>query len=124
MTGCAVATGQTYVVQAITPGLDVGDEGNYSDGVALHTPSTWGDVVSTCFDDDCLPPDGSVGVDDILATITRFQGIPNAPVIWLDISSSRGTDVPNQAVDIGDILDTIAGFQGEVYPGDGPLGCP
>jgi hypothetical protein len=69
-------------------------------------------------------PDGSVGIDDILAEIGKFQGVDNAPLTWLDIASSQGSDLPNQAIDIGDILATIAGFQGDEYPGDGPLGCP
>ena len=60
---------------------------------------------------------------DILAQLAKFQGIDNAPLTWLDIASSLGGDLPNQAIDIGDILAVIAGFQGEPYPGDGPLGC-
>ena len=121
--GCEVVTGQVYLVQSIESTSDIGDEGQYSAPIELHTPSVWGDVVSTCFDNDCLPPDAIVGIDDILAAITRFQGIDNAPLTWLDIDPSLGSDLPNQQVNIGDILGALEGFQGREYPGDGPAGC-
>ena len=123
VSGCEIATGQTYLVQAIRAGQDMGDDGNYSLAVELHTPTVWADVVSTCFNNDCLPPDGAVGIDDVLAGITKFQGFDNAPITWLDIDPSMGSGVPNLAIDIGDILATLGGFQGESYPGDGPTGC-
>ena len=121
--GCEIATNQRYLVQAIMIGHDIGDEGNYSPSIELHTPSTWGDVVSTCFNNQCRPPDGAVGIDDILAGISKFQGIDNAPLAWLDIDPSTDDNLPNQQVNIGDILASLDGFAGRPYPGDGPLGC-
>ena len=123
VTDCEIATGEEYIIQAIALGADIGDESSYSTPLTLHTPAIWGDVVSTCFGNNCLPPDGAVGIDDILAEIAKFQGIDNAPLTWLDIASSQAGDSPNQAIDIGDILAAIGGFQGDVYPGNGPLGC-
>ena len=123
VTGCKIATAQVYYVDAIQLGQNLALEDNYSEAVELRTTTTWGDVVSTCFNNNCLPPQGQVGVDDILALIARFQGINNAPLVWLDLDPSTGVDLPNQQINIGDILSAIAGFQGEGYPGCGPLDC-
>jgi hypothetical protein len=124
VTGCAIAPNQAYVVQTIGIGSDIGNESSYSDPLLLHTPSRWGDVVSTCPDDTCLPPQGTVNLDDIMAGITKFQGVNSAPLTWLDIDPSAGGDAPNQLVNLQDILGSVSGFQGQPYPGDGPLGCP
>ena len=121
--GCEVASAQTYLVQAIVDGASTGDEGNYSSELEVRTPSTWGDTVSTCFGNVCYPADGAGGIDDILASIAKFQGINNAPLTWLDIDPSTGTSLPNQQVNIGDILGSLDGFQGKPYPGNGPGGC-
>ena len=79
--------------------------------------------MSTCFGNVCYPADGAGGIDDILASIAKFQGINNAPLTWLDIDPSTGTSLPNQQVNIGDILGSLDGFQGKPYPGNGPGGC-
>ncbi|GAG45419.1 unnamed protein product, partial [marine sediment metagenome] len=34
------------------------------------------------------------------------------------------SDTPDQYVGLADIMGAIDGFQGSLYPGDGPLGCP
>ncbi len=123
VTGCIIATGQDYDVQAIQ--YDEGMERpDYSEAVTLHTPSVWGDVVSTCVNYDCLPPNGDVSIDDILATIAAFQSISNTPLVWFDIAPSDGANLPNQSIDIDDILANIQGFQSRSYPGDGPFNCP
>ena len=122
--GCEIATGQTYMVQAVQMGLDIGNEGMYSEALLLHTPSTWGDTVSTCAGNVCKPPNGVVGLDDVQAAIKLYQGTPVAPLTWLDIHPSNLDQVPDQTVGIGDILKVIDGFQGKPYPGDGPLDCP
>jgi hypothetical protein len=65
-----------------------------------------------------------VNLDDIMAGVTKFQGVDNAPLTWLDIAPSAGTEVPNQLINLEDIMDCVHGFQGQSYPGAGPLGCP
>jgi hypothetical protein len=124
VTGCQIATGYTYYVQAITIGQDIANELLYSEVLALHTPSVWGDTVSTCAGNECLPPEGVVGLGDIMAAIKKYQGINVAPLTWLDIDPSTGTQKPNQVIGIGDILGCIEGFQAQLYPGAGPLDCP
>ena len=123
VTGCSVVPDNTYEIQAIPAGADTADEGNYSDALELVTTTTWGDTVSTCFDNACYPADGTGGIDDILAAIAKFQGAANAPLAWLDIDPSSTDALPNQQVNIGDIFGSLDGFQGKEYPGDGPLGC-
>jgi hypothetical protein len=124
LTGCEIATGQTYVVQTIMIGRDIGNEDNYSEPLELHTPSVWGDTVSTCAGNTCLPPNGVVGLDDIMASIKKYQGLDIVPLTWVDIDPSGGSQTPNQVIGIGDILAGIEGFQGELYPGYGPSNCP
>ncbi len=124
VTGCEIATGQTYTVQAIMVGSEITDEGNYSDATELHTPELWGDVVSTCMNYNCQPPQGEVNIDDILAGIAAFQSLNNNPLTWFDIAPALDYGVPNQMVDIDDILANIQGFQSKSYPGLGPLNCP
>lgn len=114
----------SYHVQAIRFGHDIGDEGNYSDALVLHTPSTWGDTVAHCSGGQCEPPDGVPGLADIMTAIGLFQGDHVAPITWLDIAPSGGSDTPDQHVGLADIMGCIAGFQGEPYPGVGPLACP
>ena len=114
----------SYHIQAIALGQDIGDEGNYSEVLELHTNSTWGDTVTSGPGGLMLPPDGVNGLADIMAAIAYFQGDHVAPLTWLDIWDSFGAGVPDQTVGIGDIMSGIGGFQGDPYPGDGPLDCP
>ncbi len=124
VTGCEIAPNQTYLVQAIAEGQEITEEANYSAAISLHTPTVWGDVVSTCLYHSCQPPNGEVNIDDILAGIAAFQSANNDPLTWFDIAPALGDGVPNQMVDIDDILANIQGFQSKVYPGLGPLDCP
>jgi hypothetical protein len=124
ITGCEIATDQTYEIQAIRLGQDISDENNYSAALVLHTPTKWGDVVASCPDDLCQPPQGTVNLDDIMAKIKRFQAVPVAPITWLDDDPSEGDAAPNQTINLNDIMNSVRGFQGEQYPGDGPLLCP
>jgi hypothetical protein len=59
-----------------------------------------------------------------MAGITKYQATNDTPLIWLDIDPSEDSDTPNQVINLGDIMNSVRGFQGDPYPGDGPLGCP
>jgi hypothetical protein len=111
-------------VQAIRLGHDIGDEAFYSEALALHTPTTWSDTVSSCAGNECGAPNGIVNLDDVQAAIKLYQGVPVAPITWLDLDPSNGIQSPNQVLGVGDILKVIDGYQNQPYPGDGPLGCP
>ena len=121
--GCEISPDQVYGIQAIEVDEDVFAESAYSTALELHTPSTWGDVVGTCFGEQCLPPEGQVGIDDLLAVLRRFQGVDVAPMSWLDISSTAQDGMPDQVSNLDDCLAVLAGFLGEAYPGGGPLEC-
>jgi hypothetical protein len=112
-----------YQLQAILLGYQIGDEDNYSEALELCTPTTWGDTVGNCQANVCTPPNGVVGLDDVQAAIKYYGNIRVAPITWLDIDPSSGLQYPNQNIGIGDILSVIDGFQGNQYPGAGPLGC-
>jgi hypothetical protein len=126
--GCEIAPGQTYEVQAIPYGADESDEGSYSEALDLKTAPVWGDVVSTCAFDQCLPPEGTVSqpaIDDVLAVVNAFTGTRNAPLPWLDIDPVTADGEPEGLwALIGDVLATVNAYTGEPYPGNGPLGCP
>jgi hypothetical protein len=121
---CEIAPVRTYLVQTIEAGEDIGDEAKYSEPLQLPTMPVWGDLVGTCPDNVCTPGQGVVNLDDIMAGIGRFQGVDNAPICWLDVDPSDGDSVPNELINLGDILTVVSCFQGQAYPGDGPLGCP
>jgi hypothetical protein len=126
--GCEIAPGHTYEVQAIAHGNDESDELNYSQPLALKTASVWGDIVSTCEFDQCLPPEGDEfqpTIDDVLAVVNAFTGIRNAPLTWMDVDPVVGDGQPEGMwALIGDVLAVVNVFSGEQYPGNGPLGCP
>ena len=56
----------------------------------------------------------------ISVRIDRFAAIP----VRLDIAPSTEDNSPDQVIGITDVLGVLDGFQGNPYPGDGPLGCP
>jgi hypothetical protein len=128
VTGCVVAPGETYLIQAIASGQPIEDEGYYSAALALQTAPVWGDVVTGCPNDVCTPPQGDPltqpNIDDVLALVNAFQGVANAPLTWLDIDPVFADGYPEGIVAIGDVLAVVNAFTGQPYPGNGPLGCP
>jgi hypothetical protein len=127
VTECEIAPGWSYLIQAIVEGQSTGDESNYSGALPLPTAPVWGDVVSTCPQNVCDPPQGDPftqpNIDDVLALVNAFQGVENAPLTWLDIDPATGDGYPEGMVAIGDVLLVVNAFQGQVYPGNGPLNC-
>jgi hypothetical protein len=128
VTRCEIAPGWTYLIQAIEIGEEIGDEGNFSPALILPTGPVWADVVSTCPNGVCAPPEGDAytqpNIDDVLAIVNAFQGIENAPLTWLDIDPVVGDGHPEGIVLIGDVLAVVNAFSGDPYPGLGPLNCP
>ena len=128
VTGCQIAPEETYLIQAIASEQSIDDESNYPEPLALPTSPVWGDVVSACPHGVCSPPEGDPftqpNIDDVLALVNAFQGADNAPLTWLDIDPVAGDGYPEGMGFIGDVLAVVLAFQGEPYPGDGPVGCP
>ena len=128
--GCEVAPknsphggGPDYCIQAIQQGHDIGVEDNYSEQVILPTASTWGDVVGTCPDNVCTPPQGVVNLDDLTAVVKCFQGASSPPLTWADLAPCDDCDYPNHVCNLDDYLRVLHAFQGIQYPGCGPLNC-
>jgi hypothetical protein len=126
--GCEIAPGYTYDIQAIKTGSDEGDELSYSEALPLKTAPRWGDIVSTCIFDHCLPPEGNPftqpNIDDVLAVVNAFTGIRNAPLTWMDVDPVAFDGEPEGLWSlIGDVLAVVNAFSGQPYPGWGPLGC-
>ena len=99
----------------------------HSPTLALPTAPKWGDIVSTCIFNHCLPPEGTFvqpTIDDVLAIVNRFLGIDNAPLPWMDVDPVAGAGYPEGTITIGDQLMILNAFSGQPYPGWGPLGCP
>jgi hypothetical protein len=126
--GCEIAPNQTYEVQAILFGSDESGEYNYSEVLPLKTAPVWGDIVSSCVFDHCLPPTGAVtepSIDDVLAVVNAFTGIRNAPLPWMDVDPVFADGEPEGLwALIGDVLVIVNAFTGDPYPGWGPLACP
>jgi hypothetical protein len=127
--GCEIAPGvHTYLVQAIALGSDESEESNYSEALELRVCMRWGDVVSTCYYNHCLPPTGAFtepSIDDVLAEVNAFTGIRNAPLPWMDIDPVYANGEPEGMWTlIGDVLAVVNAFSGAPYSGWGPLGCP
>lgn len=125
--GCEIAPGtHTYLVQAVQSGGE-GDEANYSPPLDLRVQVRWADVVSSCFNNECLPPSGTFtepSIDDVLAEVNAFQGIRNAPLWWMDIDPVYADGEPEGLWTlIGDVLQTVNAFTGQSYPGWGPNDC-
>jgi hypothetical protein len=114
----------SYHIQAIVYGSDPGNEIYYSEVLELRTNSTWGDTVSTIVLDNGRPPNGVIGVEDIIAAIKKYQIVDVAPITWIDIDPSDGNQVPEQVIGVDDVINCIDGYQGKPYPGLGPLNCP
>ncbi|UCC29076.1 MAG: M28 family peptidase, partial [Phycisphaerales bacterium] len=106
---------------------DYGEEGSpiLSAEVAAHT-SVWGDTVGPYrVGIGWLPPDGSVDIPDIVATLDRFRGLPDAPPLHqVDLIALGLGCQPDGSVDIIDATMGVDGFRGFSYA-DSTLGnCP
>ncbi|MFQ5462227.1 MAG: M28 family metallopeptidase [Phycisphaerae bacterium] len=120
---CHVSSGHTYFIHNIALGLDIGNETNYSDALALPTVGTWGDVAGG--GSPALPADGVANLGDALAVVLGFQDQQSAPKVWLDLD---GLGNPDNAPDFGtiniaDIQRAVQGFQEASYPFSDPCSC-
>jgi hypothetical protein len=128
VTGCKIVPGWTYWVQNILLGQSTASQSNYSDPLVVPTTAIWGDVVGQCPGNDCTPPQGDPytqpDIDDVLALVSAFIGIDNAPLTWLDVDPVVDFGHPDGLISIGDVLAVVKAFVGEPYPGSDPFSCP
>ncbi|MFQ5463559.1 MAG: M43 family zinc metalloprotease, partial [Phycisphaerae bacterium] len=116
---CAIAPGRSYLIQAIPAGMDISNEANYSVSLALPTAAIWGDVGGSVTKGLLQPPDGSANFSDIQAIVAEFQGIGQAPRVWLDLDG----ETPDYEVGFGDIQRAVFGFQNVGYSFSDPCSC-
>ncbi len=120
---CETSPGQTYLVDAIVEGMDIGDEANYSAALMLPTVSNFGDVVGATIG---APSDGVRNFKDISAAVRGFQSIQTEPKVSLDLQGGTATpEIPDFSdINFGDINQAVSGFQGGSYPFPAPCDCP
>ncbi|MBI4718763.1 MAG: hypothetical protein HY763_13230 [Planctomycetes bacterium] len=127
---CPIFPVAAYEISATVDGV------LFSDPVFLYTilqpsPKLWGDTVGV-FDTNTnqwTPPNTTVNVNDFVAALQKFQGLPQAPhVTVVDVV---GAGLPgqeaclNKSGNIGDVFNIIKAFQGAAYPfTTNPLTCP
>jgi hypothetical protein len=117
---CEVSPDQTYRLQSILDGYDIGIESNYSLPLDLPTVKDWGDVTGGGNPGD--PPNGSAAtLSDAFAAIKAFLHTHNEPRDWTDVDPYAA---PNAISNLADAVLIITGFQLQSYGGDAPLDCP
>ncbi len=111
----------TYAVQAIEEGCDVGMTQSYSHPWSLTT-SGWADVGGPFDGTEWVVPDGTVTlVSDVMAILEKFRNQTSA------VTKARADihpDLPDQIVSILDVTAGLDAFRGSVYPFPPPDPCP
>ena len=118
-----IVPGGTYALQLINTGCSTATETNYSDALPLVT-SSWADLVEDCTTFPCGMPDGSTGIVDVTAVLDKWKNLARS--VWkvradLEGAPSGDARVPDQAINITDIVFTLGAFVGQTYP---PPGFP
>lgn len=111
----AIVPGATYEIQLIDESCPVAEIGSYSVPALERRTSVWGDVVGPLDDaDQWLPPDGVVDItSDVLACLDKFGNRPGAP---LKAKCDLDACLPDQVINIIDIVLVLDGFRGVPYP--------
>lgn len=116
-TGSAVVPSSVYEVQYVDDTCtDLDDSGCYSDPIVITT-SRWGDVVAPFAE---YVGGTQPNFADITELLIKFKGLATALVMpRADISTngSHGTpNIPNGAMNFGDINGCVGAFKGAPYP--------
>ena len=129
VTGCFIAPGEEYEIQAILEGCDPGNEACYTAPLSLPT-SLFGDAVSTLTppgpDAFAYPPQGpDVDVMDMTAVVAGFTNEDWTSKLYCDlIGLADDPSFNNVLVDVSDMTAVVDAFGGEAYPGMAPPDCP
>jgi len=126
VTDCRISPGNTYLVQAIAMGQEISNEDAYSDPVALHTVSTWGDAAGPLFQMEpnlASGPNGITNIEDVLFAIFALEGGTAAPALWFDLEGGPDSAI-NHIVNVGDALRIINAIETGTYPFPAIGDCP
>lgn len=116
----AIVPGGLYTVEAISAScFSIGAE-NYSLPFRTVT-GDWGDVVGECGTLVCGVPDGTVDItSDIVSILNRFGNRPGAPP---KVSVDLEPNIPDQKINISDVVFALDAFRGLEYPFPGRSDC-
>ncbi len=94
--------------------------------VTVDMTPRWGDTLENCATTPCGPPDGTVNlITDCVGIVDKFGGLPGAPIkARTDLRGAVTPSLPDQRIDIVDVILCVDAFQGDLYPYDWPEPCP
>ncbi|RME40612.1 MAG: hypothetical protein D6788_02960 [Planctomycetota bacterium] len=117
----AIVPGARYRVVAFSEACPPNLVAAPSEPAILET-SRWGDLVGTCAQTPCSPPDASVDVTtDVTAILDKFRNATGAP------SKPRADlepEIVDQRVNISDVTQGLDAFRGQPYPFSASSPCP
>ena len=115
-----IVPGSEYHVRVIGEACVIAEIDDFSEFV-VATTSRFGDVVGDPALTPPGPPDGEVGIVDVLAVIKGFASVPGrARKARTDLEP--GT--PDLLINISDVLVNLLAFSGVPFPFDPPAGPP
>lgn len=115
----AIVPGATFDIQVIDAD-DIGNENAFSEALSIST-SGWGDILLNCTVFPCGPPNGTVEVHDLSGVADKFVNRLFSP------SKSRSDftpQVPDQIIDVFELIFVVEAFKGQPYPYPAPAPCP
>ncbi len=120
--GDGLVPGAVYSIQAVEEGCDTALAENYSTSLGLSM-ARWGDVCAPGPGGACSgPPDGIVDVaNDVLGVLGKSSnggGAPSKPRADLEPA------VPDQKINITDVMHALGAFGGQEYNFPIPEPCP
>ena len=103
-----IVPGASYAIQAIGDLCSVNDEDNYSADLHVAT-SRSGDILPICTAPPCRSPDGRVGINDVLAVLSKFATEETAPIkARVDLEPA----FPDRLINMLDVLTAVEAFSG------------
>ena len=123
---CPVVPDADYGVRGIAAGWPIADPNSFCLAATVSTtpkPESkhWGDVVGEFTGTEWTGPNGVATMDDIMATVQKFQQPESAPhLTWVDVEP----EVPNLVLNFTDIFQIVQGFKAAPYPFSDPAECP
>lgn len=117
---CGIVPAAVYEISSTPDGI------GFDDPIVVGTilepaPKKWCDCVGELGGDGWSGPNGVVNMDDVMASVQKFQKLDSAPhLTWVDVDA----EVPNAVLNMTDIFQIVKGFKGESYPFNDPADCP
>lgn len=104
--------GGTYEIRVIEETCPTSGESNYSLPLSVDS-SRWGDVVKDCQANPCTPPEGVVGIVDVVAILDKFRNAVGAP---MKVRADLHPETPDRLITISDVTSALDAFRAAAYP--------